>query len=35
MKNERIDNGVYVIYDFLTESEEVAINLLLKGVVWR
>ena len=35
MKNERIDNGIYVIYDFLTESEEIAINLLLKGVVWR
>ena len=35
MKIERIDNGIYVIYDFLTEGEEVAINLLLKGAVWR
>ena len=35
MKIERIDNGIYVIDDFLTESEEVAINLLLKGAVWR
>jgi hypothetical protein len=32
MKIERIDNGIYVIDDFLTESEEVAINLLLKGL---
>ena len=32
MKIERIDNRIYVIDDFLTESEEVAINLLLKGL---
>ncbi len=35
MKVERIDNEIYVVDDFLTESEEVGINLQLKGAVWR
>jgi SM-20-related protein len=35
MKVERIDNEIYIVNDFLTESEEVGINILLKGGVWR
>ena len=35
MKVERIDNEIYVVDDFLAESEEVGINLQLKGAVWR
>jgi hypothetical protein len=31
MKVERIDNEIYIVDDFLTESEEVGINILLKG----
>lgn len=31
MKVERIDGEIYVVDDFLTESEEVGINLQLKG----
>jgi len=35
MKIEKIDGEIYVVDDFLTESEEAGINLQLKGAVWR
>jgi len=35
MKIEKVDDGIFVIDDFLTKEEEESINLNLKGAVWR
>lgn len=35
MRVEVVDDSIYVIDDFLTESEEANINAQLKGEVWR
>ncbi|WP_191636242.1 hypothetical protein [Pseudomonas fluorescens] len=35
MKIEQIDNEIFVIDEFLTQSEEESINVQLKGAVWR
>lgn len=35
MKIEEMDNKIFVIDDFLTQSEEENINIQLKGAIWR